>query len=194
MADPAITRRQALAALAALAVAPRALAEAPPPPGSGRYLLELVVFRQQGPPPVAMPAAAIVPGTTIPGRVIALPDADWQLGGVETTLTRAGYPLLGHTAWAAVVPPNGRTTAHLEDVLPAETALAGAIALQRGQYLFLGVEIDFRPTDGSVAPGTVYSLREKRRIKFGERHYFDHPAIGAIVQVLPSRGAVAEGG
>jgi len=189
----ALSRRQALAALIALAAAPRAFAEAPPPAGSGRYLIEVLAFRQPGAAPAPVPAPPIAPSTTLPGRVVALPDADWQLGSLESALTRAGYPLIAHTAWAAIVPPNGRTTAHLEDVLPEGSPLAGAVALQRGQYLFLGVELDFRPADAPT-PGTVYSLREKRRIKFNERHYFDHPAMGLIAQVSPSHGAATEGG
>jgi hypothetical protein len=57
------------------------------------------------------------------------------------------------------------------------------VALQRSQYLFLGVDIDYQ-----AAPGTTYGLREKRRIKFGERHYFDHPAFGVVAQVTSARG------
>ena len=36
----------------------------------------------------------------------------------------------------------------------------------------------------------VYSIREKRRVKFGERHYFDTPAIGAIASVVVPHGLV----
>ena len=32
----------------------------------------------------------------------------------------------------------------------------------------------------------VYYLSEKRRVKFGEVHYFDHPRFGAIVGVWPA--------
>ena len=85
---------------------------------------------------------------------------------------------------AAIVPPNGRTTAQLEDLLPPGTGLAGAVSLQRGQYLFLGVDVDF-----VAAEGPRYSLRERRRVKFNERHYFDTAAIGVIAEVRPGRGA-----
>jgi hypothetical protein len=187
-----ITRRQLLAALAAVAAAPAGAAE-PPPAGSGRYLIELIVFRQPGTPPAAARAPAIAPTATLPGRVIALPQADWQLLALDAELARTGFAPIAHTAWVAIVPQNGRTTAHLEDVLPAGSPLAGQVALQRGQYLYLGVDLDFRPPDAGGTPAAVYSLREKRRIKFGERHYFDHPALGVIATVNPSRGISAEG-
>ncbi len=192
MRSPRWSRRDALLGLAACGLAPRAFADPPPPPGSARYLVELIVFKQPGAWPAATPAAAVTAASSIAGRVIALPDADWQLGATEAQLARNGFTVLAHTAWAAIVPANGRTTARLEDVLPANAPVAGAVALQRGQYLFLGVEIDYRPTDPAVPPGTVYSIREKRRVKFNEKHYFDHPAIGAIATVVVPRGTPAD--
>ena len=183
------SRRQALLGLAALAAAPRAFGQAPAPPGSARYVVELLVFRQPGALPAPVPVAAIPVTTTLPGRVVPLPAADWQLTPTEAALARGGYTLIAHTAWAAIVPANSRTTAHLDDVLTQPGPLAGAIALQRGQYLFLGIDLDYRPSDPGLAANAVYSIREKRRVKFGERHYFDHPAIGAIATVLVPHGA-----
>jgi Peptidoglycan-binding protein, CsiV len=180
-----LTRRAFLAGLAACASLPSLAAEAPS--GSARYLVEILVFRQPGTLPPPMPVAPLAIVTTIPGRVEALPETAWQLASAgEAIGRRGGYQLLAHTAWAAIVPPNGRTTARLEDVLQPGAPLAGAVGLQRSQYLFLGVEVDYQPE-----PGVTYGLREKRRIKFGERHYFDHPAFGVIAQVTTSRGEAA---
>jgi hypothetical protein len=180
-----LTRRAFLLGLAASAAVPSLAAEAPA--GSARYLVEILVFRQPGPPPPPMPAAALPSATAIAGRIELLPESAWQLGAAEQALARqGGYTLLAHAAWAAIVPSNGRTTARLEDVLKDGTPLAGSVALQRSQYLFLGVDVDYR-----AEPGVTYALREKRRIKFGERHYFDHPAFGVIAQVTPSRGEAA---
>ena len=131
-----------------------------------------------------MPEIATV--ATVAGRVEPLTPADYQLTAAAGALTtKGGFHLLAHTAWAAIVPPNGRTTTHLEDVLASGSALSGNLAIQRSQYLFLGLEIDY------AAGGQTYGLREKRRIKFGERHYFDHPAFGVIALVTPGKGAPA---
>jgi hypothetical protein len=191
MLSQRFSRRQLLLGLAALGVAPAVAAEPALPAGSARYMVELLVFRQLGSPPAVVPAPALTVTASLPGRVIALPDADWQLASVESGLARGGFTLLAHTAWAAIVPPNGRTTAHLEDVLPPAVPLAGSVAVQRGQYLFLGLEIDYRPA--GAADGTVYSLREKRRVKFNERHYFDTTAIGAIATVSIPHGSGENG-
>lgn len=181
-----LSRRAFVLGLAAAAALPGRAAEAPA--GSARYLVEILVFRQPGTPPAPLPLPPLQAATTIPGRVELLPDAAWQLGGAEQALARrgGGYEVLAHAAWAAIVPPNGRTTARLEDVLRDGTPLAGSVALQRGQYLFLGLDIDYQ-----AAPGVTYGLREKRRVKFGERHYFDHPAFGVIAEVTASRGESA---
>ncbi len=180
-----LTRRAFLAGLAACASLPGLAAEAPA--GSARYLVEILVFRQPGTLPPPVPVAPLGTVTTIVGRVELLPESFWQLAAAGVALARrGGYQVLGHAAWAAIVPPNGRTTARLEDVLPAGTPLAGSVALQRSQYLFLGVEVDYQ-----AEPGVSYGLREKRRVKFGERHYFDHPAFGVIAQVTTSRGESA---
>ena len=181
------TRREAVLAITSLALAPRVFGEATPPPGSARYHVELVVFRQPGAPPRALPVAAIAAGSTIPGRVVPLPESSWQLGAPAAALARHGYALLAHSAWAAIVPPNGRTTAHTEDLLPAGAPVSGSIAVQRSQYLFVGLELDYRG-----AADQLYGLREKRRAKFGERHYFDHPAFGAIVAIAAPHGAAAD--
>ena len=187
MQIPRVNRRELLLGLAALA-AGGARAQPRPhamPPGSSRCLIEIIVFRQPGPPPAAVPGGPLPQVATIAGRVEVLPDTEWQLGTLEAGLrNRGGFQVLAHTAWAAIVPPNGRTTAQLEDLLPPGTGLAGAVALQRSQYLFLGVDVDF------VAPeGPTYALRERRRVRFNERHYFDSAAIGVVAEVRPGRGA-----
>jgi Peptidoglycan-binding protein, CsiV len=189
-----VSRRQVVLGLAALTAVPAAIANTPPPAGSAHYHVEIIVIRQPGASPAAVPAGPLPVTVTIPGRVVLLPDADWQLATLATALAgRAGYTLLAHAAWEAIVPPNGRTTARLEDLLPENSPLTGAVAVQRGQHLFLGVDIDYRPASGAVPEGATYSLRERRRIKFGERHYFDHPAFGVIIEVSAPRSAAEAG-
>jgi hypothetical protein len=180
-----LSRRAFVLGLAACASLRSLAADAPA--GSARYLVEILVFRQPGTPPPPVPVAPLQGVTTIAGRVDVLPEASWQLGAAEQALVRrGGYEVLAHAAWAAIVPPNGRTTARLDEVLKDGTPLAGSVALQRGQYLFLGLDVDYQ-----AAPGVVFGLREKRRVKFGERHYFDHPAFGIIAEVTASRGESA---
>jgi hypothetical protein len=188
-----MNRREVIAALTATLGAPLVLAESPPsptppPPGSARYLIELLAFHPPGAPPsIAYPVAPISAAQTLAGRVEPLGMDQAQLGAAkEALLRKGGFKLLEHLVWAVIVPPNGRTTTHLEDLQTSDPqALTGSLAVQRSQYLFMGIELDY-----SVA-GRTYGLREKRRIKFGERHYFDHPAFGVIATVSPAKGSNA---
>ena len=178
------TRRELLLSLASLAAfgAPAAAIEAPP--GSARYLLEVIFFRLNGANPPAMPAPPLAVATTIPGRIEVLGEDGWQLASAEAALkASASFTPLAHLLLAAVVPQNGRTTAKLEELLAPGTPLAGSIAIQRSQYLFLAVDVDYQSPEGAL-----YPLRERRRLKFGETHYFDHPAFGLIARVTAPRG------
>ncbi len=175
-----LTRRDLLLGGAVLAAAGGGTARAQ---ATARYTVEILVFQQPG---LAPPAATVmtVPRAQAPaGRVTVLPPAEWQLANLQGGLRRsAGYRVLGHAAWAADVPANGTLAARIEEVLP-DSGLTGAVAVQRGQYLFLRVELDY-----ATPEGRVYQLRERRRVKFNERHYFDHPALGAIAVVSPAVG------
>jgi hypothetical protein len=174
------TRRDLLLGGAALLVVPAAFRTVQAQ-STARYSVEVVVFQQPG---LAPPAASVmtVPRAQAPsGRVELLPTSEWQLGNVAGGLKRSsGYRVLGHAAWAANVPANGTLAANVDEVLPG-TGLSGAVAVQRGQFLFLRVELDY-----ATPEGRVYQMRERRRVKFNERHYFDHPALGVVAVVSPA--------
>ncbi len=180
-----VNRRIVLLGLAAGFVVPR-IGRGDVPAGSTRVIVEMLAFRQGGALPKPLPLPPLPSIGAIAGRVEPLARDALQLSAAREALAqRGGLHVLAHTAWAAIVPPNGRTTAPLEDVLAEAAPLAGGIAVQRSQYLFLFVDVDY-----SVS-GASYGIRTKRRIKFGERHYFDHPAFGLIIQVRPTKDTPA---
>ncbi len=45
---------------------------------------------------------------------------------------------------------------------------------------------DINPADTNLEPQPYFFISEKRRLKFEETHYFDHPQFGVIVGVWPS--------
>jgi hypothetical protein len=177
-----LTRRALLLGAGAALVVPTAYAQS-----TARYVVELIVFRQPGTPPPADAATTMPKVAVQPGRIDVLPQTEWQLANLDGGLRRSsGYRVLAHAAWAATVSAYGSTAARLEDV-QQDPALTGAVTVQRGQYLFVRVDLDYATADGGI-----YQLRERRRVKFNERHYFDHPAIGAIVVVSPTRANQAD--
>jgi hypothetical protein len=52
------------------------------------------------------------------------------------------------------------------------------VRLERGQYLHLGFNLSW-----AAAGGTHYTLAQMRRVKPGDRQYYDHPAFAAIAQI-----------
>ena len=71
--------------------------------------------------------------------------------------------------------------------------LSGTVFLDRGQYLHMGVAINYAESDPpgglGAGAGTSFTMNQSRRIKFYERNYYDHPAFGVIALVTPAQGA-----
>lgn len=54
-----------------------------------------------------------------------------------------------------------------------ETDAQGFIKIYAEQLLFANIDLDFKG----------YRMQEKRRLKLNEKHYFDHPKFGILLQV-----------
>ena len=168
--------------------------------GRTLYRVELLVFRVTAPPAGedwsappgfrgfgADPAAASgVPGATLPAVVkIYTPDR-YQLGSTASKLRASGaYQPVAHAAWLQTATPWGRHAGiDLADVGIQAKDLGGTVYLERGTLLHLGLDLRY-------GADPVYHLGELRRVKFNEKHYFDHPAFGAIAIVSPVTGSEA---
>lgn len=116
-----------------------------------------------------------------------LASSKMKLGAIEGTLRRSrDYRPLAHFGWTQ--PGFARTAApsmSIDNLVPAGSGLTGAIALSRGRYLHLTLDLAFTPPD---APGERYVLRQSRRMRSNERHYIDHPKFGVIAVITPSEG------
>ena len=66
----------------------------------------------------------------------------------------------------------------------AGSGLTGRVALSRGRYLHLTLDLALEPAGGAER----YVLRQTRRMRSNERHYIDHPKFGVIALVTPSDG------
>jgi hypothetical protein len=167
------TRREAIFRLLAL---PAALlspgAGAAPAAGLG---LELLVFRQPGAAAGAGTAGIPTPGT--PGPV---------LGPLLPGLRRGGYTLLAATARTLAVGAGATGALPFEELAPAP-GLRGQLAVTRGQLL----TVHLVAADAACATGGA--IDERRRVKFGDRHYFDSPCIGAILAITPLEAGPAAG-
>jgi hypothetical protein len=109
--------------------------------------------------------------------------AQFKLNSVENSLRRSrAYSPLAHVGWSqpGFAMNNPRPLA-LESLLPPDAGVTGTVSMVRGRYLHMTMELNFvSPVDGKR-----YVLREQRRMRSGEKHYFDHPVFGVVVLVTP---------
>jgi hypothetical protein len=188
MSDSSHTRRGFLGGMLGGAATLLLAREVPAQASGSAFNIEVVLFRQPGALPPADRLAALPPrGAARTGKVQLLPAAQWQLGNVDGALRRRGdYRVLGHGAWQSVIGSGAASTVRVEDVMSTAEQVTGDVALQRGTYLTLRIDLTYAPSEGSR-----YVLSERRRIKYNERHYFDHPAFGAIVLISPAKALLS---
>ncbi len=111
-----------------------------------------------------------------PQALIRVQAADRMLNPAYAALkrSRAYQPLL-HLAWVQRVAANSISDA----VRVQSDEVNGFIRIQRGSYLHLLADMEYKP--GPV----IFHLKEKRRLKLNETHYLDHPKFGIIARVSP---------
>jgi hypothetical protein len=135
-------------------------------------------------PPEAPAVAA--PTVTYP----ALPASKMKLTAIEDTLRRSrNYQPVAHIGWTQ--PGYARNAAQylsVDSLVPAASGLQGQIALSRGRFLHLTLDLML---DSGNGDGEHYVLRQTRRMRSNERHYIDSPKFGVIAIITPSTGGDA---
>jgi hypothetical protein len=205
-ASQAVSRRQALALLGApalLLLADNVVAQQSVT-GMTSYDVELIVFRQlssgatneewsseaagSGPADPSGDAQAEAAPMTAPTATFpSLPPAKMKLNNIEDTLRRSKrYQPLAHFGWTQPgYPRNDARFIPLDAVIgTSNSGLSGRIALARGRYLHLTLDLVLTGEDGQR-----YVLQQTRRMRSNERHYIDHPKFGVIALITPSDGA-----
>lgn len=144
-------------------------------------------------------------------RFVPLPEDELELVEVYRRLAgTAGYEPLLHVAWQqpGYEPADARAL-DLARVGELPDRLRGEARLYRSRFLHLGLELELssarserlpqqpqtpRPlTPSDSAAGEplqalepdVYRLSERRKLRSGELHYYDHPRYGVLAKVTP---------
>ncbi|HMN44818.1 MAG TPA: CsiV family protein [Povalibacter sp.] len=131
-------------------------------------------------------AAESAPVATATETFPDMPAGKMKLGAIADQLKRSrGYQTLAHFGWTQ--PGFPRTEAHymaIDSKVGAGSGLTGRVALSRGRYLHLTLDLVLQP------PGSEerYVLRQTRRMRSNERHYIDHPKFGVIALITQSEG------
>jgi hypothetical protein len=71
-----------------------------------------------------------------------------------------------------------------------DNELDGVFRFYQSRFMHVELNLAFQP--GTTAIGAdaapTYVIREERRIRSGQLHYFDHPKFGVLVRVAPVQG------
>jgi Peptidoglycan-binding protein, CsiV len=195
--------------LAALTAVVPASAQQPPAPLQ-MYDVELVIFRNLSPSGTAeqwdLEAAEAGHGLAIPDdepspfATLAQPtptatasfpplaSSKFKLTAVAETLRRSrNYQPLAHIGWTQPgYPRDAAQFVAINTMVPDTTGLVGQIALSRGRYLHLTLDLVYGPGGSAADTGQRFVMRQTRRMRSNERHYIDHPKFGVIALITPS--------
>ncbi|MEO1890010.1 MAG: CsiV family protein [Cycloclasticus sp.] len=118
-----------------------------------------------------------------------------QLHGVVRRLSKlSSYTPIAHGGWIQPLEEKSSLQA-IQIVLQAGAIqLEGTLTFHRGRYLHLNVDLQLTEmmpatldanyiSNIAIQPATMYRLKEPRRIKTSDTHYFDHPRFGVMVIV-----------
>jgi hypothetical protein len=128
------------------------------------------------------PFASSEPAPTTTTSFPALAPARFKLTGIYDTLRRSrNYQPLAHFGWTQ--PGYARNDAKvltINSMVPAGSGILGQVALTRGRYLHLTLDLVYD------APGAAGEPHQSRRMRSNERHYMDSPRFGVIAIVTPT--------
>jgi hypothetical protein len=134
------------------------------------------------------PFSTSAPAPTTTTNFPALAPARFKLTGIYDTLRRSrNYQPLAHFGWTQ--PGYARNDAKLltiNSLVPAGSGIVGQVALTRGRYLHLTVDLVYDAPGAAGEPTQRFVLRQSRRMRSNERHYLDSPRVGVIAIVTPT--------
>lgn len=139
------------------------------PASAKDYMVEALVFKNLSPSQATESHNYKTP------RVMPSKSSTWALEpsmllDQSVALDKSGnYQLMHHFSWGQESLPY-RTSATYN---VAERSVRGAIKVYADNLLFVNLDLDY---DG-------YRMNEKRRLKLNEKHFFDHPKFGILLQV-----------
>jgi len=136
------------------------------------------------------PFASAEPAPTTTATFPALAPAKFKLTAIADTLKRSrNYQPLAHFGWTQPGFPRGDAKyLPINAMVPAGTGLVGQVALSRGRYLHLTLDLVYDAPGAAGEATQRFVLRQSRRMRSNERHYMDSPRFGVIAIVTPSSG------
>lgn len=169
------------------------------------YDVEVIVFARQGNDDgetMVRPAAGSgqASGRFASDQFTELSADHYTLNRVRGGLAAAsGYSVLFHRVWRQLAYNRSNAVDYPVHSIASNgrDSVEGSVTLIQERYLHLDIDLLLMQAGSGVvysdAPGSrpAYRLREQRRIRSSEIHYFDHPRFGVIARVTPVTGTGA---
>ena len=143
------------------------------------YMVEVLVFENNADAAASESHAYDAPNKMKSGSKAWLIEPTMLINEAESIVESPDYELKHHHSW-------GIESLKYEDsanytILNDESH--GYIKVYADQLLFTNIDIDYKG----------FRMREKRRLKLNEKHFFDHPKFGLLMQVSRLPEEPAEG-
>ena len=134
------------------------------------------------------PAVASAPPPPTTTNFPTLAPGRFKLTGIYDTLRRSrNYQPLAHFGWTQPgYPRDDARFLTINSMVPAGSGIVGQVALSRGRYLHLTVDLVYDAAGAAGEPAQRFVMRQSRRMRSNERHYLDSPRFGVIAIVTPS--------
>jgi hypothetical protein len=134
------------------------------------------------------PFASSEPAPVTAASFPALTSGKFKLSAIADTLRRSrNYQPLAHFGWTQPGYPRGDAKyLPINAMVPAGSGLVGQVALSRGRYLHLTLDLVYDAPGAAGEATQRFVLRQSRRMRSNERHYIDSPRFGVIAIITPS--------
>lgn len=158
------------------------------PAQAADYLIETIVFKWKSGPPVEETFSADPTDDAMPsrprtgsGNLVQQVQPSLLLGAANSMQSAGAVDVLEHMGWTQS--RAGQSGSPQIDLgAAAGSNLTGWVRLYSNTYLFAEVDLAMRDDNGEMV-----RLKQRRRVKFNEVHYFDHPRFGVIVTISPKK-------
>ncbi len=133
------------------------------------YIVEVIVFENMSNSTVTEPHAYQAPKQPRTNAQAWILDTQLLNEQAQTIANSSDFLLRHHFAWGQESLPYSKSATYSV----VETDTKGFIKIYADSLLFANLDLDYKG----------FRMIEKRRLKLNEKHYFDHPKFGILLQV-----------
>ena len=133
------------------------------------YMVEVVVFENNAPSAATESLNYKAPRPSKSNSKTWLIEPSMLIDEAARIERSPNYTLVHHFSWGQKALPFEKSANY--SILEQE--LNGWVKIYAEQLLFANIDLDY----------SGYRMNEKRRLKLNEKHFFDHPKFGVLLQV-----------